>query len=810
MNENYYYWEDRFLDVLRKNDPGSVWERDRWLRDQFIRAVSPALRFAVVLDRPDMIAPVLPDREGRPSLADVTWENEELVRILCSHGARERFGDTPLINLIRDSEYDDDYSHLHVWSRVQLYRLPFGLLDYIVRHGPFLECPDGYDPHVWLPELEAVLETGVIARDPVGKVWRSALQNAIWSGKLEAVRAFLRHGVDPNMSLFGRPLAFSALSSSHPKIYDLLIAAGAKLEWNAGGSEGPALWYAIRTGMVEAVRAMLAQAMEAGTITVEKLISYFEEGVKIKNIEMARLFLDAGMQICRTSREQFLNRCAAFTVAAVHVDILMLSFLLANGASEGEVIFNAALYNDREILSWALERGIGIDTPNLDGKTVLMVAVTPYSGKVDGRFLDLVLSHKPNINYVSHDGSTALSLAINAPDAVKLLLGAGADVNGAFGRTPLMNAADFGNMESVKLLLAAGADVNAALDDGGTAWHIANRHGHEDIATLLEAARACEPDISRTSLQAAIRWGRTADALRLIDEGADIEKRDSQGRTPLMAAMVDGCDEAVVLRLIERGANPNCSIGGDGDYHSPLSLAIDWIRPDLVRYLLHHGANAEGDDDYLPLNEAVFIVTQRYKQAEHPDIDRAAALDILRQLLEAGASPNAHGDIDYIVPLGIAASENDIEVLQLLVDHGADLELRSQFDNQEGHTALLDACCAPQVEAVQYLLERGANPNTVSDYWRIPLYSACQSIFWDKKHHEHLLSGVPAQDFAEVQDWDERSYQIVKLLLNYGADVTLKQDKGWNSILRQARTMVILTKPRCEMIRMLIDAGAVD
>ena len=63
------------------------------------------------------------------------------------------------------------------------------------------------------------------------------------------------------------------------------------------------------------------------------------------------------------------------------------------------------------------------------------------------------------------NGSTPLHFD-KQPEAVKILIDAGADVNartkknGLWGETPLDYAAHYGESEAVKILIDAGADVN--------------------------------------------------------------------------------------------------------------------------------------------------------------------------------------------------------------------------------------------------------------------------------------------------------------------------------------------------------------
>jgi ankyrin repeat protein len=90
-------------------------------------------------------------------------------------------------------------------------------------------------------------------------------------------------------------------------------------------------------------------------------------------------------------------------------------------------------------------------------------------------------------------GSTPLVLAgyLNHPEAVKLLVESGADVNtvGSTG-TALMGVCFKGYADIARFLIEAGADVNVSIESMGTALTFANMGQHTEVVKLLEAAGA--------------------------------------------------------------------------------------------------------------------------------------------------------------------------------------------------------------------------------------------------------------------------------------------------------------------------------
>lgn len=94
-----------------------------------------------------------------------------------------------------------------------------------------------------------------------------------------------------------------------------------------------------------------------------------------------------------------------------------------------------------------------------------------------------------------------------------------------FKNTALVLAASYGRTETVQLLIENGANVNAREIDGKTALMMAASHGHTETAKLL------------------------------IENGADINTKDEDGNTTLMWAAEENTE--TVQLLIENGANVN-------------------------------------------------------------------------------------------------------------------------------------------------------------------------------------------------------------------------------------------------------------
>lgn len=126
----------------------------------------------------------------------------------------------------------------------------------------------------------------------------------------------------------------------------------------------------------------------------------------------------------------------------------------------------------------------------------------------------------------------ALSLAVARPEAIGPLLAAHADVNAknAFGKTPLMTAAQFDQIESVRQFLKAGADVN-------TTTYVPKEIAGNSPKIESDPSSGCGDYAITHGSRSALIYAAANASLGVIEAllaaGADKSKRDSQGRTAL-------------------------------------------------------------------------------------------------------------------------------------------------------------------------------------------------------------------------------------------------------------------------------------
>ncbi len=319
----------------------------------------------------------------------------------------------------------------------------------------------------------------------------------------------------------------------------------------------------------------------------------------------------------------------------------------------------------------------------------------------------------------------SLEEAIQANDVLLLArrLEAGADPNRAdeHGVTPLMKAAERGQVELMRLLLDHGADPKATLPSGSSVMGLAR--GAAAIRLLRE--RGAEPQVDEldpstwfnspdfalpmpaaprsaaSPLHAAARQGDTAGLVALLDGGADVNATDAYGTTALHVAAEAG-HEAALRLLLERGADAHASATGSG--RTALCWATGAGHVACMQLLLDHGAGTDA-------------MRSALRQAA-----RRGHTEAIRLLVKAGAQVDGfrekrERDVVYVgwgeeTPLHLAIRGGHDEAALALLALGADPEM---FDEQ-GDTALLLAVRHKRYELVGFLSTLGYNQQSIAHH----------------------------------------------------------------------------------------------
>jgi ankyrin repeat protein len=172
------------------------------------------------------------------------------------------------------------------------------------------------------------------------------------------------------------------------------------------------------------------------------------------------------------------------------------------------------------------------------------------------------------------------------------LITQGADVNAqnAQRATALLQALWFHRIDCAKRLLRAGADPNLADDELRTPLLSAATMGYRSVAVDLFTPRARVATEEPKSTDGYIEI-----ATLLIEHGADVNARNEDGVTPLHQAARWGTEahQEMCELLLSRGADINC-IDRDGSSGvTPLQAVRQTGNQKMAEFLLARGARDE-------------------------------------------------------------------------------------------------------------------------------------------------------------------------------------------------------------------------
>jgi len=196
-------------------------------------------------------------------------------------------------------------------------------------------------------------------------------------------------------------------------------------------------------------------------------------------------------------------------------------------------------------------------------------------------------------------------------------------------------------------------------------------------------------------------------AAYLIGKGAHVNRLTNLGESALTTAAGAGCMEMMRL-LVAHGARVNQA---DSEGATPLMSAVERNQAPAVKFLLAHGADIEkgAPRGFTPLSLAI----------EEQQFDAAYAL------IQAGANVNTPASEHKLTPLMVVASELPPEadsLVRILQDHGpidiarALLARKAKVDatDADGVTALMIAAAHDNSQMLALLIQSGANPNMKS------------------------------------------------------------------------------------------------
>lgn len=281
---------------------------------------------------------------------------------------------------------------------------------------------------------------------------------------------------------------------------------------------------------------------------------------------------------------------------------------------------------------------------------------------------------------------------------------------------------------------------------------------------------------SMTGLHICGIFGLETLAGYLIQNGADLNQRNSYGDTPLHEAVTH--ERIVVAQLLlSGGADVNAQ---DTNGRTPLHIAARTSEV-LLQELLRHGANPDALDrkGRIPLHKAI-------------------GSRIFRLLVEKTTNFNVSDNGGRtILHAAVIEGGGSVKKVRLLLDQGIDVELK----DSTSATALHHAAMLDRVEVGRLLLEHGADVNarTIKDETPIELHILGHYV--DSSEMIELL-------LENGADLDRALLAAVK----YGNGVRfrflLRRHDKTSRISRESLLQMAAARGRDEIVDELLSAGA--
>jgi ankyrin repeat protein len=306
-----------------------------------------------------------------------------------------------------------------------------------------------------------------------------------------------------------------------------------------------------------------------------------------------------------------------------------------------------------------------------------------------------------------------------------------------------------GNAQAVRTLLEAGPhlfQVNQVLKDDSTLLHETVRRGDDDVArVLLDYGASLEARNGRheTPLHTAAKHNRSGLVRLLLQRNAQIDAREIQGQTPLHFAVHYDSPDAMAI-LIQHGADQNAlDDKGRSCFYHAVQFASEATLQGLAQCVSLNRL------DYYNLadeNDALLYLLHILRRNNHRRTLKA-------MLLRFPHLVNAQGkDGDTILQKSCLAGNFDLAI-SLIRDHAANVEIKTRSDQR---SLLHIACERRHVHPafVILLIQRGAKIDDVEK------------------------TGLTALHVASSRG----NVALVSLLLEWGADPTLKDYAGQNAL----------------------------
>ena len=329
------------------------------------------------------------------------------------------------------------------------------------------------------------------------------------------------------------------------------------------------------------------------------------------------------------------------------------------------------------------------------------------------------------------------------------------------------------------------------------------------LARIAAGADVNQPERNGTT---AVHWAayrEDADMVaRLVAAGADVSTVNDFGSSPMMEAAANG-NAAIIRMLLEAGADPDSP---NPENQTALMAVARTGNVRAARLLLEAGADVNAVEAWGRQTALMWAAAQKQPEMVQLLIDHGAELDrrgVDRNWQRRVTAEPRPKDLDRggFTPLLYAAREGCVECARRLVEAGADIDLH----DPDRTTPLVLAIMNMRFDTAAYLIEAGADVDKWDLYGQSPVYAAVD------------LATLPRGGRPDIPSTDTTSaMDVLAMLLERGANPNLQLklrppyrnvifDRGGDSLLSTGATPLLRASKagdNPEAIRMLLEHGA--
>jgi ankyrin repeat protein len=326
------------------------------------------------------------------------------------------------------------------------------------------------------------------------------------------------------------------------------------------------------------------------------------------------------------------------------------------------------------------------------------------------------------------------------------------------------------------------------------------------LASVLEIGHTVSCADTDIRLCVEVISGNIAKVGELVDEGSDLNTAEClNGMTPLSAAAMYNHAEIAKL-LVDKGADVNIR---DKNKMTALMVAAEKGFFEIAKFLIDKGAdiNVKDKDGRTPLLIALDIDIDRFKLVSEKikaGVEIGERVLIAKLLIERNADVTVK-DNNKRTPLIVAVENDHVEIVKLLLNKGVDVNI----NDRNGRTVLITAANKGYLEIVRLLLDRVSDINARDNTGMTALFAAVKSWCLEMikqppvKAHRLKIRKYKEDVFLTTAAEPSEVYEeIIRLLLNKGADVNIQDNSGKTAL------MIAVKNKNMEIIKLLLKKHA--